>query len=138
MGNVTIRQCKDAKDYKVLEEMYSDPDIAATFDNYRKDRVIASNITVLIYYDENPAGFILCFEDKNNNISNIDAGVLKQYRRSGVFTQALKLLLQALIEYKVIETQVKKNSGISKVLEENGFKKHSEEGDSEFYIKTNK
>jgi len=111
----------DSDGYKKIVELYKDPEINATFDGYRRDRVAASEISFLICLNDLPIGYILLVREKDRKESlGVDIAIKKDYRAKGYGKKTMEIFKQKFLKQikDTMHFQVKKeNIAAIKILD---------------------
>ena len=132
---VQIKQVRDNREDfdKVLDMMENAKGIREIFHG-KRDRLLSSFCTVLVYADGEVVGFInLVDEHIDPRFCFVDMGILEKYRDRGIGKKALNKLMNALPDDFFIG-EVKKDNVASNQLSENLGVRISSTEDRNFYL----
>ena len=134
---IQVIYVNDSDGYKKICELYKDPEINGTFDGYRDDRIVASEISFLIYLNDLPIGYILLVREKERKESlAVDIAIKKEYRTKGYGKKAVEIFKDKFLKQikDTLHFQVKKeNVAAIKILDILDSEYIETKDDSDFY-----
>lgn len=120
-NEIRVIYAEKQDDFNKIMNLYINPDINSTFGGYRKDRLAASEISFLIYLNNEPIGFILLVgEHQRKDSLGIDIALKKEYRGKGYGKIALEIFKEKYltkIEDKIHVEVNKDNIAANKILD---------------------
>ena len=123
--NVTLETLHNNQIQNILEMIYKDETLKDTFGTGkdRISRLMNSSYAAIIKNNNTSVGFIMMTDPKGINVHEIDLGILKEYKKNGYGSEALRLLKEKIIEQQVkISIQIRKiNIPAIKTVIKNGF-----------------
>ena len=91
-NEINVIYTTEPSEYEKIKTLYYDPKINKTFNGCRIDRLVASEISFLIYHRNEPIGFILLVREKiRPNSLGIDIALKEEYRGKGYGKLAMEI-----------------------------------------------